>query len=767
MNLKYIKKFIFATVVLSVFLFSFTLNTKAATTTIKYLTASVGESYDKMGISYHCSTEGSYVIYGTSLSGNEISSPITVNPTETLWGLAQHNGDSKSGMADRYVCKANLTNLSSNTKYYYQAVCGSVKSTIQSFTTAPNNSSNKTFYFLTDIQSSGTGFEKAETLLKAMESKTSPASLIVMTGDQVDRGGYEVQWEDYHKYVPSLQHYAQATIPGNHEYYFSNSSDYISNEIYNQFYNNPLNGPTDRLGSSYYFVWDQILFIMLDTIKSGYSVKQHQEWFKNVVKNNPAQWIIVGAHPGCYATGAYESDTKIMRSNWLEVFQDCQVDLYLNGHEHVYARVNTSYNGQTDELKGVTYLAGGAAGMKDYSTNIKTDLLEQFTYYSKSTPNTGVAISIDNGELTCTRYNAYGTVLDEFTLYAKRPKTVTPMTEQEILDSFQVTHDAETSKATLSWSKDLYGNVESFKVESSKLRIPFEYIVTTNNVSSQTWNGYYTDYNFHFKITITMKDGSTLIKELDLILNIGILDYNITYELDGGINHPDNPSTFNGKDLPIDLTTYLKAPTKEGYDFVGWKLNGGRKPTDTVEEETYEDITLTAVWEESVYNINYNLNGGENSILNPITYKKSSLPVNLYAPTKEHYEFIGWYLNGETVQNLPDSVNSDITLDALWKEKEYTISYNLNGGSFEGEAASTHTITNKPTLPTPIKKGYNFTGWKLSGEIIDSIPSTENRNITLSATWEKAKGCKKSAVYELILGISLLSTSLILFRKKH
>lgn len=105
-----------------------------------------------------------------------------------------------------------------------------------------------------------------------------------MTGDQVDRGGYEQQWIDYYNYVPSLGNFLQATIPGNHEYYFSSNGSYISNEIYNQFYNNPTNGPIDRLGSSYYFVWDQILFIMLDTVKTDYNVAQQQEWFRNVVK---------------------------------------------------------------------------------------------------------------------------------------------------------------------------------------------------------------------------------------------------------------------------------------------------------------------------------------------------------------------------------------------------------------------------------------------------------------------------------------------------
>lgn len=508
-------------------------NAEAETSiTIKYLTASVGENYDKIGINYHCSSNNSYLIYGTSTKDNEIVFPIKITPSSTLWGMEQLNNDTKSGMPERYVCKANLTGLSPNTTYYYQVICGTTKSNIQSFTTTNNDNSKKTFYFLTDIQSSGTGFKNAEKLLQSMEKATinSPANLVVMTGDQVDRGGYEVQWEDYYKYVTSLQKYTQATIPGNHEYYFSNASSYVSNEIYNQFYNNPLNGPSDRLGSSYYFKWGQILFIMLDTVKKDYSITLQRKWFKEVINNNPSQWIIVGSHPGCYATGAYESDSNYMRNNWLKTFEECQVDLALNGHEHVYARVNNSYDGETNELQGITYLAGGAAGLKNYSSNIKQNLLEQFTYYETSN-NTGVAITIDQDTLTCIRYNNEGNEIDRFSLNAKRPSEITTITDEEILNSFTINHKDETNEVTLLWNKNLYGNVKNFKVSCDNYIVPFEYTLLTNNLNYHIWDDFSTKFNYTFKIDITKVDGSTLVKELTLNLNPKLLDYKIIYNL--------------------------------------------------------------------------------------------------------------------------------------------------------------------------------------------------------------------------------------------
>ena len=91
---------------------------------------------------------------------------------------------------------------------------------------------------------------------------------------------------------------------------------------------------------------------------------------------------------------------------------------------------------------------------------------------------------------------------------------------------------------------------------------------------------------------------------------------------------------------------------------------------------------------------------------------------NLYAP-------------GESVPKVVT------TLTAQWTVHQYTITYNLAGGTAEGNP-STYTIETKAfTLKNPTKSGYTFTGWSgtgLDGEnnMTVTIPtgSTGNRNYT-------------------------------------
>ena len=779
MTFKYLKKLLFIQVI--VFILFVAINfTVHAEGEIKYLTASVGESYNEVGINYHCNVDNSYIIYGTTLNGSEIENPIRVDSVSTLWKLDQVGEDTQSGFSERYICKANLTHLKANTTYYYQAVSNDVKSSIQSFTTASNDNSDKSFMFLTDIQSVGSSFKNAENLIQSILNSTdSPnPNLVVMTGDQVDRGGYEQQWIDYYNYVPSLGNFLQATIPGNHEYYFSSNGSYISNEIYNQFYNNPTNGPIDRLGSSYYFVWDQILFIMLDTVKTDYNVAQQQEWFRNVVKNNPTQWIIVGSHPGLYATGAYDSDAQIMRRNWLDLFEECQVDIALNGHEHVYARKNLRYNGNSNsptageknEALGITYLQGGAAGLKNYGGQSKPSLLEDYDYVNKTATNTGVLFTLTGNELKVELYTAAGKVIDNFTLTAKRPTSIEKISDQEILDAFDISYDEQTSSVSINWDGKIYGNVASLKFTGGNLNeMGQEIAISTNKLTSKSWSGYYTDYNYEFQVEITKVDGLKLYKTLPLILNLALLDYEIVYNLDGGTNHPDNPSKFTGTSLPIDLTTFLKNPTKDGYLFDGWVLDDNEDVTDTIPTGTYHDIVLKATWKKAPYSITYELMGGTNSKYNPQNFYMDELPLRLSKATKDGYIFKGWSLNGTIITEIPTNTNSNIVLTAVWEEETYKIIYSLNGGKLPSDAPTEYSLSNKPTLPTPTKDGYIFKGWTLNGEQISSIPTDAKDTITLSANWEKEskKGCKKNSAAQINISISLLVGTILILRKKH
>ena len=102
-------------------------------------------------------------------------------------------------------------------------------------------------------------------------------------------------------------------------------------------------------------------------------------------------------------------------------------------------------------------------------------------------------------------------------------------------------------------------------------------------------------------------------------------------------------------------------PTKEGYIFVEWQLNG---ETYNFNNEVKENIILNAKWVKEEY-VTVSFNTDSKNILESKKVLKGSSINDLPIPIKENYQFIGWYLNDEVYTN--QVINSDITLVAKYK----------------------------------------------------------------------------------------------------
>lgn len=509
------KKTIF--VVLSFLLITLTLTyvlpkTHAKSSNIYYVTCSVGETYETAGINYHCNLDGSYVIYGTNKS---LSTFTQVESTSNFWEVEQNPDDTSTGFDGRYVCHATLTNLEPSTTYYYQIICGTEKSDVYSFKTG--STTTNSVLFLTDTQSASTTyFQKINTLVEAIESKEKNLNMVVMTGDIVDRGGYQSQWDAFFEGMPILQKYQQATIPGNHEYYHDKDSKYIDASIYNQFYYNPQNGPEDRINSSYYFVYGEALFIMLDILngtKVGIDIEAQKTWFREVVQNNPSRWIIVGSHAGAVSAGAYASDAKYLWNNFHDVFEECQVDLCISGHEHIYIRKDLSYKGEKNSELGVTYLVGPAAGMKDYvaQTTEGLDKVIRGNYR-------GHVLKFQGRTLTVSLYDTNGNVVESFSLEAKRNGEIEEYTDEEILKSVAYEYDETTNSATISWEPNIWGLVKEVRCSGDATwsqTIPS----CSEFFAKHTINNIFDGNNYQYTLTFVKSDGTTLSKNISILLN--------------------------------------------------------------------------------------------------------------------------------------------------------------------------------------------------------------------------------------------------------
>ena len=136
--------------------------------------------------------------------------------------------------------------------------------------------------------------------------------------------------------------------------------------------------------------------------------------------------------------------------------------------------------------------------------------------------------------------------------------------------------------------------------------------------------------------------------------------FNITFNSDGGTKV--NPQTVEeGK-----LVTKPVNPTKTGYVFEAWQLNGKNYDFNT---KVSSDITLVAKY-RALKIISITFDTGEGGSRVPTQTIVEGNKINVPAvPTKEGYRFVEWQLNGKKF-DFNTKITSDITLKALWQEQE-------------------------------------------------------------------------------------------------
>ena len=633
----------------------------AETATIKYITTSVGENETSIGINYHCSDANSVVKYSTS-AAFPIADTVTVTPTSTLFSAPVDASDPKTGFEERYVCKANLTGLKENTQYYYKVVTDTKTSLTYKFKTHSSEAKTANILFATDVHSAEGSYSptRPNAMMNNVRSNVRDINLLVMTGDQVDRGGYESQWESYYNGMGIFNDIVQAVIPGNHEYYHTSGGDYVSPLYFNQFYNNPQNGPEAKMNSSFYFKYGNALFIMIDLIDKRNTPEQ-KEWFANVVENNPAQWIIVGCHSNAITGGWYSSDSKWVTTNFGTLFEKYQVDLVIGGHEHVYIRKDLAIKSDKNEDLGVTYYVSPAAQHKQYAYKT-TEGLDAY-YNANYKVN---VISITDKSLKVSLYNEQGNEEGyEFTLSPKRNATINQIKDSVLLNSLTLEHDKENMDANLTWKAFFYGNVNKVIVERTAEG-------NTDEISSYIASGktntlnigpIYSDRDYQIKVRLLKTDGTEISKEFEII---NLVPYNLNLELDDGIlNDADKITQYlSGK------ITKLPIPVKEGFVFKGWYENAdfSGKEITRITGDITGDKTYYAKWSE-LFDITYNARGGSLSSNPKVQYEEGE-EFTLEVPTHETETFLGWYTNedftGDQIVTITAENKTDLTLYAKW-----------------------------------------------------------------------------------------------------
>ncbi len=209
--------------------------------------------------------------------------------------------------------------------------------------------------------------------------------------------------------------------------------------------------------------------------------------------------------------------------------------------------------------------------------------------------------------------------------------------------------------------------------------------------------------------------------------------FTVSYVLNGGTNNASNPISYTIESNKIAL----HEPARPEYEFTGWTYNG--EVVTEVDPSWIDNVTLVANWRAHAYSISYELNGGTNNSSNPSSYTVESDKITLKDATRNGYTFEGWY-NTSTfsrrVTTISAGSHGDLVLYAKWIMTQYSISYNLDGGTNALSNPSTYTIESSFNFTDATKTGYTFDGWfDNDGNIVTSISTGTTDPLTLTAHW--------------------------------
>ena len=271
---------------------------------------------------------------------------------------------------------------------------------------------------------------------------------------------------------------------------------------------------------------------------------------------------------------------------------------------------------------------------------------------------------------------------------------------------------------------------------------PVVYSIIDNiNLEDATKNGYtfegwYTDSKFETKVTEILA-GNT--GDIELYAKFEINNNSITYILDGGINNAENPENYTVETETITL----KAPTKEGYNFVGWYTDDLFEHSITeIQKGSYTNLTLYAKWESSNLTVNFNSMGG--SVVDSKQVKYGGMIEIPTTPIKNGYTFVSWCKEESCINewNFSNPVVESMTLYAKYNTDTYNIVYNLDGGTNNTGNPENYTVeTETIILKSPTKEGHNFVGWYMDSSFTNQITEIQKgnyTNLTLYAKWESS-----------------------------
>lgn len=259
-----------------------------------------------------------------------------------------------------YSYKAVADGLEPNTTYYYQVGSESGElSEVGTFTTAGEAGEEFTFVHYTDTQNAywnehvfNEAAFGADTIAHALE--TAEADFIMHSGDLVEIAEVEDEWIDI--FEQSKESWMQTPVnvaAGNHDEYTLDWNDPVVETKFNEHVNVPAENEAVSGGSYYSFDYNGAHFVVANTNDNkesddnpeGKAIGQEQlDWIRQDIeeaRSNGANWVILMYHKPIFSKSYHslqDTDVQLVREELMELTDELDVDLVMNGHDHVISR---------------------------------------------------------------------------------------------------------------------------------------------------------------------------------------------------------------------------------------------------------------------------------------------------------------------------------------------------------------------------------------------------------------------------------------------
>ncbi|MFA6803565.1 MAG: InlB B-repeat-containing protein [Candidatus Methanomethylophilaceae archaeon] len=343
---------------------------------------------------------------------------------------------------------------------------------------------------------------------------------------------------------------------------------------------------------------------------------------------------------------------------------------------------------------------------------------------------------------TAGTYESVITVGFTYDTHGKTTYNLTITVETETTTTYTVTFDKNLSSSTIYWTERLVNEGDSCTL--SNVSVPDGYVFA----------GWYTAASGGTYVG-TMGSSYTPTKSITLYghwTNVGT--YTVTLDYNGGGISSKSITVTCGNSITLGLGT---TSSTLNATLTGWNtVADGSGTTYSGKYTPSKSLTLYAVWESDVSDIEYTISFNANGGTGPIASITGTLGTSYTLPSsgveREGYQLYGWSFDGISgafyyAKGSTWTISGDREYIAYWSPTTYTVNINANGGTgtIESYAVQYGSTITLPTVESGITKpGYNLAGWTISNTLYDvgetitvdsSIVNSQSATVTVDAFW--------------------------------